>query len=362
MEGKTLMVHYLIKRLLLMIPTLFGITLITFFVMKLAPGDPVSLKLMFAGDGISPQALAAELAKKESPLQTPEWYQNFVHRVSSPGSSFEKSLDWTGKNTVFYFKWLRNIVHFDFGLSSKDKRPVSRRIAEALPLTLTLNILSILIVYFVSIPLGIWSAVRERSVWDKVVMIKLFILYSLPEFWVATLLLTFLAGGEYFNIFPLMGFVSDGAENLSWGAWLMNVAWHLVLPITVYVYGSFAFLSRFVRNNFLDVVRQDYIRTARAKGVPERQVLSRHAFRNSLIPLVTLMGTLLPGLMGGSVIVEQIFSIPGMGMLSFEAVLGRDYNVIMGIATISAFLTLLSLLISDLLYVWVDPRITFEAR
>ncbi|MBI2340303.1 MAG: ABC transporter permease [Deltaproteobacteria bacterium] len=278
------------------------------------------------------------------------------------GTKIEKSVTWIGKNSLFYGKWLKNIAKLDFGLSSKDKRPVSTRIFEALPITLTLNILSVIIVYIISIPLGIWSARQQNSVWDKVVMVKLFILYSLPEFWVATILLVFLAGGEYYNLFPLMGYVSDGAESFPFWKWFGNVAWHLFLPVTCYVYGSFAFLSRFSRANFLEVIRQDYIRTARSKGLSERVVVWKHAFRNSLIPLVTLMGTLIPGLLGGSVIIEQIFSIPGMGMLSFEAVLGRDQNVIMGIATIDAFLTLLSLLVSDLLYVWVDPRITFEGR
>lgn len=362
------MFQYITKRLLLMIPTLLGITLITFLVMKLAPGDPVSLKLMFAGQGISAQALAAELEKKETPLDLPAWYKNFTSQLSfylhgaASQTKTSKALTWIGENTLFYLKWVGNIVCFDFGISNKDQRPVTTRIAEALPITLTLNILSILIVYFISIPLGIWSAIRQTSVWDKVVMVKLFILYSLPEFWVATILLTYLAGGEHWNFFPLVGFSSDGAENLSWSVWLMDVAWHLALPLLVYVYGSFAFLTRFSRSNFLEVIRQDYIRTARAKGLSERKVLFKHAFRNSLIPLVTLSGTLLPGLLGGSVIVEQIFSIPGMGKLSFEAVLGRDYNVIMGISTISAFLTLVSLLLADLLYVLVDPRITFESR
>lgn len=352
-----------------MIPTLLGITLITFFIMKLAPGDPVSLKLMFAGQGISPQALAAELAKKEGPLDLPPVYEKFIQDLSAlihegkrTETSTHKGGQWVGKNSIFYVKWLKNMVRLDFGLSIKDKRPVSDRILEALPITLTLNIISIIIVYLVSIPLGIWSASRQKSLMDKIVMVGLFILYSLPEFWVATLLLVFLAGGEYLNIFPLMGFVSDGSENLAFGRWLLDVAWHLVLPVTVYVYGSFAFLSRFSRANFLETIRQDYIRTARAKGLPENRVLWKHAFRNSLIPLVTLMGTLLPGLLGGSVIVEQIFSIPGMGMLSFEAVLGRDYNMIMGIAVISAFLTLISLLLSDLMYAVVDPRITFEGK
>lgn len=374
-----------------MIPTLFGITLVTFFIMKLAPGDPVSLKLMFAGDGLTPDALAQVLAEQKKEPKLWPWYQNLIDKAEKSWGEPPKdqtikdesaqkeanpataappeltswvaiSLDWTGKNSVLYWSWLRGILKFDFGFSVKDYQPVTKRILEALPITLALNIISICIVYFISIPLGVWSAYRKDSLMDKMVMIKLFVLYSLPSFWVATLLLTYLSSTDYFNLFPLMGFESDNAESFSFFGWLLDVAWHLILPIFASVYGGFAFLTRFVRANFLEVIQADYIRTARAKGLAENKVLFRHAFRNSLIPLVTLMATLLPALIGGSVIIEKIFSIPGMGLLSLEAVLGRDTNLVMGITTISAFLTLLSLLISDILYVVIDPRISFEGR
>jgi peptide/nickel transport system permease protein len=208
----------------------------------------------------------------------------------------------------------------------------------------------------------VFSALRRESALDKGMMLFLFILYSLPSFWVATLLLMYLAGGDYLNWFPLVGIMSDGAENYPWGLKLANIAWHLVLPVTAMVYGSFAFLTRFSRSTMLEVIKQDYVRTALAKGLTRRAVIWRHAFRNQLIPLITLLGTLLPALLGGSVIIEQIFSIPGMGKLAFESVLARDYPTIMAIATISAALTLVSLLLSDLAYVWVDPRITFEGK
>jgi peptide/nickel transport system permease protein len=176
------------------------------------------------------------------------------------------------------------------------------------------------------------------------------------------ILIIFLGGGEYLDLFPVVGIVSEGVERLPWWGQIGNLLWHLVLPVAVLTYGGLAFLARLSRAQLLEVVRQDFIRTARAKGVPEAGVILRHGLRNSLIPLVTLMGTLLPALIGGSVIVEQIFSIPGMGRLGFEAVLSRDYPTVMAIASIEAFLTLLSLLLSDLLYVWVDPRISFERQ
>jgi len=175
-------------------------------------------------------------------------------------------------------------------------------------------------------------------------------------------LIVFLGGGDYFNWFPIVGFMSDGAESLPWYGLVGNIAWHLVLPVTCLVYGGLAFLSRFSRASILEVIRQDYIRTARAKGLSELTVIGKHALRNAMIPLLTLMSTLLPALLGGSVIIEQIFSIPGMGRLSFESVLARDYPTIMAIAAIDASLTLISILIADIMYVVVDPRISFEGK
>jgi len=367
------MSQYILKRILLMIPTLIGITFITFLVMKLAPGDPIKMKLRFAGQELSPDAVSAILKSSTPAIELPEGYKDFAHKISN---KIHKRIhfddphyhdDFTyrtfvvlAENTIFYLKWVKSIALLEFGRSSKDRRPVMEKIKEALPITLIINILTILIIYTVSIPLGIWSALKKGTNMDKVLMVKLFVFYSLPTFWIATMALTYFGGGEYLDLFPILGFKSDYYEELNFFQKIIDVAWHLFLPVLVSTIGGFAFLTRFSRSNFLDVISQDFIRTARAKGLPESKVLFKHGLRNALIPLVTLMGTLLPALLGGSVIIEQIFSIPGMGMLSFESVLERDQNVIMGIATISAFLTLISLLISDLLYVVVDPRIRLD--
>jgi len=332
------MTTYLIKRVLLMIPSFLGITVITFLIIQLAPGNPVSLKLQqMGGEGIRTETVSREVIE-----QTKKMY------------GLDKPL------YVQYGLWLKRVVTLDFGESYKDHRSVMVKIREALPVTLLLNIISIFLIYFISIPIGVYSAVSPDSRWDKLMTLVLFFLYSLPSFWVAMMLIIYLAGGEHLNIFPMVGIISPGAEQLSWMGKIGNVIWHLVLPVIILTYGGLAFMSRFSRSQILEVVRQDYIRTARAKGLSERTVIYKHALRNSLIPLVTLMGTLLPGLIGGSVIVEQIFSIPGMGKLGFEAVLSRDYPTVMAIAAIEAILTLVSLLISDFLYVVVDPRITFE--
>lgn len=332
------MTAYLIKRLFLIIPTFLGITLITFLIIQLAPGNPVSLKLQqLGGEGIRTETVSREVIE-----QTKRLY------------GLDKPIP------VQYLSWLRRIVTLDFGESYKDHRPVSTKIKEALPVTLLLNLVSIFLIYLISVPLGVFSALRPQSLLDKVTTLFLFILYSLPSFWVAMILIIFLSGGEYADLFPVVGLTSQGFDQLSFWGKIGNVLWHLVLPVTVLTYGGLAFLARFSRAQLLEVIRQDYIRTARAKGLPERVVIFKHALRNALIPLVTLMGTLLPGLIGGSVIVEQIFSIPGMGRLGFEAVLSRDYPTVMAIAAIEAMLTLVSLLISDVLYVIVDPRISFE--
>lgn len=367
------MLSYFLKRILLAIPTLIGITLITFFIMRLAPGDPNNLRLRHAPPGIDRVALA-QLLKAQTPVvELSQTSKDFIKSLSSVfHSEFSnsqtleapfayKTLEWVGISTKLYFKWLAKIVRFDFGYSSQDRHPaVSKLILQALPITLLINILSLIIIYSVSIPLGIWSAVRTGSVLDKIVMVKLFIFYSFPTFWLATILLMLFAGSEYFNWFPLMGLYSDTYDTLGFFGKIFDGAWHLFLPIVATTLGSFAFMARFTRGNFLDVIKQDYIRTARAKGLSEKQVLFKHGLRNAMIPFVTLMGALLPEMLGGSVIIEQIFSIPGMGMLSFESVLTRDHNVIMAIATLAAVLTLLGILLSDWLYTIVDPRVKFK--
>ena len=332
------MAHYLLKRLLLIIPTFFGITVITFLIIQLAPGSPVSLKLLGPGGA----GVRSDLISKEVVEQTKKLY------------GLDKPL------YVQYGRWVKRIVTCDFGTSYKDHRPVSLKIREALPITLLLNVISIFLIYLIAIPLGIFSAIRPQSLWDKVSTIFLFILYSLPSFWVAMILIIYLGGGDYLNLFPIVGIVSNGVGVLPFWDQVGNLLWHIVLPVTCLTYGGLAFLSRFSRAQLLEVIRQDFIRTARAKGLSEPVVILKHGLRNALIPLITLMGTLLPALIGGSVIIEQIFSIPGMGKLGFEAVLTRDYPVIMAIASISAFLTLVSILITDILYVFIDPRITFE--
>lgn len=322
----------------MIIPTFIGITVITYTMIRLAPGDYTQLRAGLQGE-LKAGTIGREIIEEEKKL----------FGLDDPVP-------------VGYAKWLAKFVTLDFGISRVDGRPVLQRMKEAIPITLALNLITIFIVYIISIPMGIVSAVKKDTMYDRVSSLVLFILYSLPTFWIGLILLMIFSSGEYLDMFPLGGIMSDWAENFGFWAKLGNIAWHLVLPVVTLTYGSFAFLSRYVRANMLEVINQQYITTARAKGLSEKKVIFVHAFRNSLVPLVTLMATLLPALLGGSVIVESIFSIPGMGLLSFQSILSRDIPVIMAIAAISAFLTLIGILLGDLTYALVDPRIRLEGK
>lgn len=329
---------YIFKRLLLLIPTLFGITLITFFIIQLAPGNPVERKLQL-DQGIQAEAITQQIVEETKKLY-----------------GLDKPI------YVRYGIWLKQIVTLDFGNSYKDHRPVINKIAERIPITLTLNIISIILIYLIAIPIGVYSAVSHGRFSERLSTFFLFILYSIPSFWMAMILIFFLGGGDYWDLFPVYGILSPGAENYPFFKKAINFLWHIALPVFCLTYGSLAYLSRFQKGSLLEVLREDFVRTATAKGLPRHKVLLKHALRNALIPIITILAGILPAMIGGSVIIESIFSIPGIGQLGFEAVLSRDYPVIMAIATISAVLTLIGILIADLVYVLIDPRISFEAK
>jgi peptide/nickel transport system permease protein len=258
-----------------------------------------------------------------------------------------------------YWVWLGNVVRLDLGRSiSQNNAPVAGLIAERLPATLLLSVSSLVLTYLLSIPIGLWSTVHAGSARERTVSTLLYMLYSLPSF-VGALFLQILLAVKL-EWLPLFGMTSDNFESLSlWGkTW--DIFQHAVLPIACFTYGSLAYYSRFIRANMQEVIRQDYIRTAQAKGVPPARVIWHHAFRNTLIPLVTLFGLTLPHLLSGAVILEQIFTWPGMGRLYFEAIVRRDYDTIMGLTLVFSMLTLFGQLIADLLYAVVDPRVTYH--
>jgi len=329
------MTTYIVRRLLLMIPTLFGITVMVFAISRAAPGDPVSLSMGPGGQMDAERAVnVRETRMKLYGLDKP------IH--------------------VQYANWLRRVVRLDFGDSIKHHRPVSELIKEKLPITLILNIIAFVIIYAVSLPLGVLTAVQHRQFFDRVSSIVLFMLWSLPVMWIGQMLIGYFCGPTFKSWFPPAGLSSNYADQLPFFPWLADRLWHLVLPVLCLTYTGFAYLTKQVRAGMLDNLRADYVRTARAKGLSNIVVIFRHAFRNSIIPVITIMATLLPAMLGGSVIIERIFSIPGMGLLAFEAVTTRDYNVVMAVATIGGVLNLFGLLLADIAYAVADPRISFE--
>ena len=341
------MLPYLVQRLFLLIPTFIGVTFIAFFIIHLAPGDPAELR---AGGGLGAAGAEGLSTERRSAVDQAlaAWRQQYGLDQPLHGQ---------------YWRWLRNLFTLEFGDSFKDNQPVWRKIAERLPVTIQLNVISIVLIYAIAIPLGIYSATHPYSFGDQITTFGAFMLFSLPSFWIGTLAIVFLCGGDFFYVFPPGGLTSVNYSP-AWSLWqrFLDRLWHLCLPVSMLSYAGFASLSRFMRSSMLENIRQDFVQTARAKGLAERVVIYKHVLRNSLIPIVTIMASILPGLISGSVIIETIFSIPGLGQLGYEAVLARDYPIIMAVFTISSLLTLVSILLSDLLLTIVDPRITFSGR
>lgn len=260
-----------------------------------------------------------------------------------------------------YFKWIERFLTLDFGLSLKDNQPVITKIKEKIWVTLLLTIFATFIAYIISIPLGIVLGVKDGKLSESIISILLFILYSLPTFWVAMLLLRYLTGGDNgILLFPLGGIMGDGFENKPLFEKSIDIMHHLILPVLCLSYVSISWLSRYQKVAMLEVLYQDYIRTARAKGLGKFAIMYKHALRNAIIPIITLFGLQFPFLIGGSVIIEKIFQIPGMGLETFEAIRYMDYNWIMGVTTIISISTMIGILISDILYALIDPRFKEE--
>ncbi len=330
-----------------MIPTFIGITLIGFLIMRLAPGDPAELR---AAGGLGGAGGAGISLDKQASVDVAiaQWRKQY---------GLDQPLH------VQYGLWLKNIFTLDFGESFKDNQPVWGKIADRVPVTVNLNVWSLLVVYIVAIPLGVYSATRRNTFGDQFTTVAAFVLFAVPTVWAATMALVFICGGDFFYLFPPGGLTSiDYDPSWPWWKKFRDQAWHLFLPVVLLSYGGFAGLSRYMRASMLEVLGQDYVQAARAKGLAERIVILKHVMRNSLIPVVTMLAALLPALIGGSVIIETIFSIPGMGQLGYESVRARDYPTVMALYSVSAVLTLIGILISDLLLSVVDPRIAFGRR
>jgi len=285
---------------------------------------------------------------------------NYAAMVGNPTTWKNKipTLNWYGLNNQ-YHTWFSKFMRFDFGKSYQSKRPISEEIGERIYWTMLISIISIIIVYLLSVPLGIFSARKKDTVADSTMTTILFILYSLPSFWIATLLIFFMCNPEYLNWFPPYG-VGDPPADAGFFETFRIRAYHLILPLFCWSYASLAFLSRQMRGGMLSVLRQDYVRTARAKGVDEKKVIWKHAIRNSLLPIITLFGNIFPAMISGSIVIEIIFSLPGMGKYLYDAIVFKNFPVVSTVVMMLGFLTMLGFLIVDILYAVVDPRIKFD--
>jgi peptide/nickel transport system permease protein len=321
------MLQYLLKRLLFMIPMMFGITLISFALIHLPPGEP--------------DIIGAEMNPKVT-KQVREQIRALYN--------LDKPLH------VQYYLWLKRFVKLDFGTSfAQDRRPVISKIAERLPITITIELLSMVLIFIVGIPIGVYCAQHKDTIMDKILTSFVFAGFAVPHFWLALLLMLFF--GVHLELLPISGIKSFNFSDLSPLQKTFDMTKHLILPVGISALGGLAGISRYMKNSLLEVLRQEYITTAYAKGLPERVVLRRHALRNALLPVITILGLSVPGLIGGSVIFETIFAIPGMGQLFFAGVMSRDYPTIMGILVMGGVLTLLGNLLADIMYGLADPRI-----
>lgn len=319
-------------KLVWMLVVFLGITIISFWVIHLAPGSPTDLQTSmnpYSG------AEARERLEKIYGLDRP------LHEQ--------------------YLTWLGRLVRFDFGRSlSPDSRPVWERIRERLPFTMGLNVAALALTLGLALPIGVYSAVRQGRFFDRAATVFVFIGFSTPGFWLALLLMLYF--GVHLRLLPISGLTSLDFARLGFWGQVQDVARHLAMPLFLFVFGSLAGMSRFMRTSMLEVLRQDFILTARAKGLPERTVVLKHALRNALLPVITILGLSVPGLIGGSVIVESIFALPGLGQLFYQSVMARDYPMIMGNLTLGALLTLAGNLLADAGYALADPRIRLAAR
>ena len=334
------MISYMLRRLILAAATLLAILFASYCMLRLAPGDP-SRSSLFGSDNAG-SAVDSEKG-------------GFVRNTA-----LREKLDLDKPILEGFARWLGRIVcRGDFGESAAvdPGRPVTAMILERLPVTVSLNVWAVLITYMLAIPVGVWSGTHAGSRGDRIMEFLLFALYSLPVMWVGLMLQALLCEGGWHAVFPLHGLEVPDPDRFSIWRLQWEMLRHYTLPVVCLAYGGFAGLSRYARSGMIEVFNCDYIRTARAKGVPEWEVVWGHGFRNALITLITLFGGLLPGLVAGSVIVEYIFNIPGMGSLSLLALSSRDYPLQMALFAFSGFLTLAGIMISDLLYMAADPRI-----
>ena len=339
------MLAYLLKRIALMVPTLLGALTITFIVMQFVPGGPIEQIMAEASAGQGGDTSGYKAGRDLDKKQREELMKLY---------GFDKPAH------VRYVEMLGNFARFDLGRSFLQNKPVWELIKDKLPVSVSLGLWTFLISYLISVPLGIAKAVREGSRFDTLTTFVVLLGYAVPGFVLGVLLIVLFAGGTFFDWFPLRGLTSDNWETLSWPARIADYLWHLALPLTCLVIGSFAIITMLTKNTFVEEIRKQYVLVARAKGLSQKQVLYKHIFRNALIPLVTGFPAAFVGaFFAGSVLIETLFSLDGLGLLAFESVVRRDYPVVLGSLYLFTLIALVVKLVSDLLYMVVDPRVQF---
>lgn len=342
---------YILRRLLLLIPTFFGITLMTFLIINMAPGGPVEQKLQAIRFG---GGLGGESGGAHGGGRTGSGANEEVIAALKKQYGFDKPVH------VRYLIWLKNIARLDFGKSFTYEEPVIDVIASKFPVSLQFGIASLILTYLVCIPLGVRKAIKAGGLFDQVTGIILYFAYSIPALVLGIFLIVFFAGSNYLDWFPIGGFQSDAYDTLTFWGKVGDRFMHFVLPLVCYMISGFTELSMLMRNSMLDVIKSDYVRTARAKGLSEKTVIFKHSLRNALIPIATGISGFFGIFLAGSLIIEQVFNLDGIGLLSYQSILARDYNVIMGITFISSMVLLFGRIFSDIVYVLVDPRIDFK--
>ena len=362
---------YILRRLLFMIPTILGIMAVNFGIVQFAPGGPIErIIAQLSGTDVSATArvggTGGDFAQQGGGAMNADINGKY-RGAQGLSPEFIKQLEVQfGFDKPWYArfgKMLWDYARFDFGTSYFRDTSVLELVKEKLPVSISLGLWTTLLTYLICIPLGISKAMRDGSKFDVATSTVIIIGYAIPSFLLAVFLIVLFAGGNFYNIFPLRGLTSDNWADMSWPVKIVDYLWHLVLPITSMVVGSFATMTLLTKNSFLDEIKKQYVVTARAKGLSERQVLYGHVFRNSMLIVVAgFPGAFIGAFFGSSLLIETIFSLDGLGLLSFESIVNRDYPVVFATLYVFGLIGLIVGLISDLTYTWIDPRIDFEAR
>lgn len=345
------MLAYIVRRLLLMVPTLLGVLLLTFVVIQFVPGGPVQQYLAEAKAAGGASAEGGGLSYRGAQGVDPKRLDQIKALYGFDKPPVER-----------FWSMLKGFAKFDLGQSFYHHKDVWELVKSKLPVSITIGLWTFFLTYFISVPLGVAKAVREGSRFDSITSTIVLVGYSIPGFVLGVFLLVVFAGSSFVQWFPLRGLTSDDWETLSWFGKVKDYLWHIALPVTASVAGSFAVMTMLTKNTFLEEIRKQYVLTARAKGLSERTVLYKHVFRNALIPLVTgFPAAFIGAFFAGSLLIETLFSLDGLGLLSYESVVRRDYPVVLGTLYLFTLIGLVVKLLGDLCYVWADPRVQFES-